>query len=236
LVDQMSREPQKFAAMNSENRELTMLFADVRGFTRIAESMSPELLHEFINDYLTTMTDVIHRHGGTVDKYIGDAIMAFWGAPLSDPLHAEHAVAAALEMLQEAKQLSVAFERKGLPPLVIGVGVNTGVVCVGDMGSKSRRAYTVLGDAVNLASRFETMTKTFSVPLILGETTASKLAPDEVVSLGQAAVQGRADFVTIFTATQFSSIEQQVKSLVGAQSNIEIEEPVTVAVVEENAA
>jgi adenylate cyclase len=236
LVDQMSREPQKFAAMNSENRELTMLFADVRGFTRIAESMSPELLHEFINDYLTSMTDVIHRHGGTVDKYIGDAIMAFWGAPLSDPLHAEHAVAAALEMLQEAKQLSVAFERKGLPPLVIGVGVNTGVVCVGDMGSKSRRAYTVLGDAVNLASRFETMTKTFSVPLILGETTASKLAPDEVVSLGQAAVQGRADFVTIFTATQFSSIEQQVKSLVGAQSNIEIEEPVTVAVVEENAA
>jgi adenylate cyclase len=236
LVEQMSREPQKFASMNSENRELTMLFADVRGFTRIAEGMNPELLHEFINDYLTAMTDVIHRHGGTVDKYIGDAIMAFWGAPLTDSQHAEHAFAAALEMLQEAKRLSIAFERKGLPPLLIGVGVNTGVVCVGDMGSKSRRAYTVLGDAVNLASRFETMTKTYSVPLILGETTVLKLAPDAVVSLGKAAVQGRADPVTIFTATQFSSIEQQVISLTGAQSSIDTSQQILPAVLEENAA
>ncbi len=240
LVEQMSREPQKFASMRSENRELTMLFADVRGFTRIAEGMNPELLHEFINDYLTAMTDVIHRHGGTVDKYIGDAIMAFWGAPLNDSQHAEHAVAAALEMLQEAKRLSVFFERRGMPPLVIGIGVNTGVVCVGDMGSKSRRAYTVLGDAVNLASRFETMTKTYSVPLILGEATAVKLAPHEVVSLGQAAVQGRADPVTIFTATQFSSIEQQVKCLANTNTNtqtsIEGYRDISPAEAEENAA
>jgi adenylate cyclase len=236
LVEQMSREPQKFASMSSENRELTMLFADVRGFTRIAEGMSPELLHEFINDYLTAMTDVIHRYGGTVDKYIGDAIMAFWGAPLNDSEHAEHAVAAALEMLQEAKRLSVSFERKGLPPLLIGVGVNTGVVCVGDMGSKSRRAYTVLGDAVNLASRFETMTKTYSVPLILGETTALKLAPADVVSLGEVAVQGRADSVTIFTATQFATIEQQAKSLAEFHLGIENDRRVPQAVAEENAA
>jgi adenylate cyclase len=236
LVEQMSREPQKFSAMNSENRELTMLFADVRGFTRIAEGMSPELLHEFINEYLTAMTDVIHRHGGTVDKYIGDAIMAFWGAPLNDAQHAEHAVAAALEMLQEAKRLSVSFERKGLPPLLIGVGVNTGIVCVGDMGSKSRRAYTVLGDAVNLASRFETMTKTYSVPLILGESTALKLAPADVVSLGKAKVQGRADAVTIFTAVQFSSIEQQASSLLDTQESFATEQSHFVAVEEANAA
>jgi adenylate cyclase len=236
LVEQMSREPQKFASMSSENKELTMLFADVRGFTRIAEGMSPELLHEFINDYLTAMTDVIHRYGGTVDKYIGDAIMAFWGAPLNDSQHAEHAVAAALEMLQEAKRLSVLFERKGMPTLVIGVGVNTGIVCVGDMGSKSRRAYTVLGDAVNLASRFETMTKTYSVPLILGETTAIKLAPSEVVSLGKAAVQGRADPVTIFTASQFASIEQQAKSIAEFHLSVDNDRRVPRAVVEENAA
>jgi adenylate cyclase len=206
LVDQMSREPQRFVAMRSENRELTMLFADVRGFTRIAETMSPEVLREFINEYLTTMTDVIHQHGGTVDKYIGDAIMAFWGAPLGDLQHADHAVTAALQMLQEAERLSIAFERKGLPALAIGIGVNTGTVCVGDMGSKSRRAYTVLGDAVNLAARFETMTKIYSVPLILGETTATRLAQTPVVSLGKAAVQGRSDPVTIYTASQFSSL------------------------------
>jgi adenylate cyclase len=206
LVDQMSREPQRFVAMRSENRELTMLFADVRGFTRIAETMSPEVLREFINEYLTTMTDVIHQHGGTVDKYIGDAIMAFWGAPLSDLQHADHAVTAALQMLQEAERLSIAFERKGLPALAIGIGVNTGTVCVGDMGSKSRRAYTVLGDAVNLAARFETMTKTYSVPLILGETTATRLTQTRIVSLGKAAVQGRSDPVTIYTANQFSSL------------------------------
>jgi adenylate cyclase len=221
LVDQMSREPQKFVSMRSENRELTMLFADVRGFTRIAEGMNPEVLREFINDYLTAMTDVIHRHGGTVDKYIGDAIMAFWGAPLSDPDHAEHAIAAAMEMLQEAKRLSAMFERKGLPPLVIGVGVNTGIVCVGDMGSKSRRAYTVLGDAVNLAARFENMTKTHSVPIIFGHTTAAKLAAMEVVSLGAVDVQGRTDQVTIYTAAQFSSIDQQARALGNFESDFE---------------
>jgi adenylate cyclase len=230
LVDQMSREPQKFASMSSENRELTMLFADVRGFTRIAEGLNPQVLHEFINDYLTAMTDVIHRHGGTVDKYIGDAIMAFWGAPLNDPQHADHALAAALDMLQEADRLTEAFARKGLPSLVIGVGVNTGVVCVGDMGSKSRRAYTVLGDAVNLAARFETMTKTYAVPLILGEATVAKLADTSVVSLGKALVQGRAEPVTIYTAAQFSTamneVNEESKSINRIESPIPVNRPV----------
>jgi adenylate cyclase len=209
LVDQMSRQPKEFANMASENRELSIMFADIRGFTRIAEGMEPEQLRSFINEYLTTMTDVIHQHGGTVDKYIGDAIMAFWGAPLADAHHADHAVAAGLQMLQETERLSIAFERKGLPALAIGIGINTGVVCVGDMGSKLRRAYTVLGDAVNLAARFEAMTKTFSVPIILGETTTQQLAHTKFVSLGSAAVQGRTDPVNIFTAAEFSSLITQ---------------------------
>jgi adenylate cyclase len=206
LVDQMSREPQRFSGMLSENKELTVLFADVRGFTRIAETMQPTQLREFINEYLTAMTDVIHRHGGTVDKYIGDAIMAFWGAPLADDLHADNAVAAALQMLQEAERLSVTFELRGLPPLAIGIGINTGVVCVGDMGSKSRRAYTVLGDAVNLAARFEAMTKNFTVPLVLGTATVAKLTRSIVVSLGSVAVQGRNEPVEIFTVAEFSNL------------------------------
>jgi adenylate cyclase len=126
-----------------------------------------------------------------------------------------------MEMLQEAKRLSAMFERKGLPPLVIGVGVNTGIVCVGDMGSKSRRAYTVLGDAVNLAARFENMTKTHSVPIIFGQTTAAKLAAMEVVSLGAVDVQGRTDQVTIYTAAQFSSIDQQARALGNFESDFE---------------
>jgi adenylate cyclase len=203
LVDQMSRDPKNFVGMLSENRELTMLFADVRGFTRIAETMEPAHLREFINEYLTAMTQVIHRNGGTVDKYIGDAIMAFWGAPVADPSHADHAVTAAIEMLHEAKRLSVAFEARKLPGLSIGVGVNTGVVCVGDMGSKSRRAYTVLGDAVNLAARFESMTKELSVPLIIGETTAKKTTALTLVPLGSVPIKGRVENVNIFTAEEF---------------------------------
>jgi adenylate cyclase len=203
LVDQMSRDPKNFVGMLSENRELTMLFADVRGFTRIAETMEPAQLREFINEYLTAMTQVIHRNGGTVDKYIGDAIMAFWGAPLHDESHADRAVTAGREMLHEAKRLSVAFEARQLPGLSIGVGVNTGVVCVGDMGSKSRRAYTVLGDAVNLAARFESMTKELSVPLIIGETTAKKTTATSLVPLGSVPIKGRLEAVQIFTSEEF---------------------------------
>src|SRR5690606_15419907 len=155
LVEQMAHDPLSWRTLESSNRELTILFADIRGFTRIAETMQPEALREYINAFLTAMTEVIHTHRGTVDKYMGDAVMAFWGAPVSDPAHADHAVAAALAMQREVARLSASFVTRGLPPLAVGIGINTGVVRVGDMGSKLRRAYTVIGDAVNLASRLE---------------------------------------------------------------------------------
>ena len=198
LVDQMTRNPARFARMSSENRELTIMFTDIRGFTRIAESMEPTDLREYINDFLTAMTEVIHRHHGTVDKYIGDAVMAFWGAPLEDPAHADQAVAAAYAMLDEVERLNRVNARRGRPPLVIGIGINTGIACVGDMGSRLRRAYTVLGDAVNLASRIESLTKQFGAPVIVGETTARRATGHEFRELAQVSVTGRTEQVRIY--------------------------------------
>ena len=199
LVDRMMRDPQRYGMVGSENRELTILFVDIRGFTRIAESMQPQELREYINAFLTAMTEVVHRYGGTVDKYIGDAVMAFWGAPVEDAQHADHAVAAALAMLDDVGRLNQQFEARGWPLMRIGVGINTGVVRVGDMGSRLRRAYTVLGDAVNLASRFEGLTKQYDAPIIVGEATVMQARGYCFTELGRAQVTGRSEPVRVFT-------------------------------------
>lgn len=199
LVERMMRDPRRYASPASENRELTILFVDIRGFTRIAETMEPEALREYINTFLTAMSEVVHRYGGTVDKYIGDAVMGFWGAPMDDPQHADHAVAAALSMLDEVQRLNQAFELRGVPLIRIGVGINTGVVRVGDMGSKLRRAYTVIGDAVNLASRLEGLTKHFDVPIIVGETTMVQARSHSFSELGKAQLNGRNEPVRVYT-------------------------------------
>ncbi|MCM5572405.1 adenylate/guanylate cyclase domain-containing protein [Burkholderiaceae bacterium FT117] len=198
LVEQMARDPVRWRAGEIENREITILFADIRGFTRMAESMEPAALREYLNTVLTAMTDVVHEHGGTVDKYIGDAVMAFWGAPMEDPNHAEHAVAAAQAMQEAARRLSADFIMRGLPALSIGVGVNTGFAQVGDMGSAARRTYTAIGDAVNLASRLETLTKHHEVPIIVGEATARACTGRRFAELGPVRIQGRSDAVRLF--------------------------------------
>lgn len=198
LVAQMTRDPMRFSSMASENRELTIMFADIRGFTRIAETMEPGELRELINEFLTVMTEVIHAHGGTVDKYIGDAVMAFWGAPLDDPQHADRAVAAAQGMLAQAARLREVFSARGWPVLSIGVGLNTGVARVGDMGSRLRRTYTVLGDAVNLAARIEGLTKQFNEPIIVGEQTVRLATSHRFRELAQVTVTGRSEPARLF--------------------------------------
>ena len=204
LVERMMRNPQRFQSAPSENRELTILFVDIRGFTRIAESLQPEPLREYINDFLTAMTEVVHRYGGTVDKYIGDAVMAFWGAPLHDPQHADHAVAAALSMLEEVNRLNLSYEARGLPPMSVGVGVNSGVVRVGDLGSRLRRTYTVIGDAVNLASRFQALTKQLDAPIIVGETTMKLALAHAFAELGDVEVAGRVAPVRVYVPAALS--------------------------------
>jgi adenylate cyclase len=197
LVARMADDPTHYK-MDSENKELTILFADIRGFTPIAESLSPQDLREFLNRFLGTMSDIIHEHHGTVDKYMGDAVMAFWGAPVNDPDHANHAVAAGIAMLKAAERLNEEFSKRGWPNLAIGVGINTGIVRVGDMGTSHRRAYTVIGDAVNLAARIESLTKHLRAPLALGERTVALAKQFECVSLGTHRVAGKVDAIEVF--------------------------------------
>ena len=202
LVQRMAREPSAYP-MESQNKRLTILFADIRGFTRIAESMDPQVLREYLNTFLTRMTEVIHQHQGTVDKYMGDAIMAFWGAPVDDLEQEDHAVVAAIAMQDAAEELSRDFARRGLPPLVIGIGINSGTARVGDMGSQLRRAYTAIGDAVNLAARLEALTKRYGLPVLVGEMTACQVIRVEMMPLGEADVPGRTERVRVFCPRRY---------------------------------
>ncbi|MHB1620115.1 MAG: CHASE2 domain-containing protein [Sulfuricella sp.] len=197
LVDEMSENPGNFT-MEGESREMTVLFSDVRGFTTISEGLSPKELSRLMNEYMTPMTRIIHKHRGTIDKYIGDAIMAFWGAPLADPEHSRHALLAALEMQQTLVVLREQFKTQGWPEIRIGVGLNTGTMSVGNMGSEFRMAYTVMGDAVNLASRLESLTKQYGVGIIVGEYT-QKAVPDVVFrELDRVRVKGKDEPVAIY--------------------------------------
>ncbi|NLF16041.1 MAG: adenylate/guanylate cyclase domain-containing protein [Lentisphaerae bacterium] len=158
-------------SLEGEERELTILFSDIRGFTGISERLSARQLSAFLNEYLSAMTEVIMARGGTVDKFIGDAIMAFWGAPLADAGHAPHAVAAALAMRRLLAELQPRWAARGLPPIDIGIGLNSGVVSVGNMGSSTRFSYTVMGDAVNLASRLEGLTRVYDTGMLISDAT-----------------------------------------------------------------
>ncbi len=197
LVDEMSRNPESFS-MEGESREMTVLFTDVRGFTTISEGLDPKQLSQLMNEFLTPLTEVIYKHRGTVDKFMGDCIMAFWGAPLADPAHARNALLAGLEMQEILKKLKPQFQARGWPEIRIGVGLNTGRMSVGNMGSKLRTAYTVMGDAVNLASRLEGITKEYGADIIVGEGT--KDAVPEVVfrELDRVRVKGKDEAVAIF--------------------------------------
>jgi len=171
LVDKMAEDPERYS-MAPRSADLTILFSDVRGFTGISEALKPDELREYINEYLTAMSLIIRsRYHGTLDKYIGDAIMAFWGAPMDDPRHARNGVLAALAMQKECAALNARFAARGWPALKAGVGLNSGTVRVGDMGSQLRRAYTAMGDAVNVASRLEGRTKYYGVGILVGEAT-----------------------------------------------------------------
>ncbi|MCC7484457.1 MAG: adenylate/guanylate cyclase domain-containing protein [Burkholderiales bacterium] len=198
LVDEMAKNPEQFN-MAPRAEELSVLFSDVRGFTTISESLSPEDLSLYINEYLTTMSLVIReKHRGTLDKYIGDAIMAFWGAPVADREHARHAVLAALDMQAAAKALNEKFKAKGWPTFKIGIGVNSGVMRVGDMGSQIRKAYTVMGDAVNLGSRLEGITKQYGADIIIGENTRERISGFVCREVDRVRVKGKDEPVAIY--------------------------------------
>jgi adenylate cyclase len=199
VVTRMERNPSAYDM--PRDAELTILFSDVRGFTGISEALGPEALREYINEYLTEMSEIIRsRHKGTLDKYIGDAIMAFWGAPIPDKAHARNAVLAALDMQKACAALNQRFAARGWPTLSIGVGVTSGNVRVGDMGSKLRRAYTAMGDAVNVAARLEGRTKHYGVGVLVGEATARQVADVVFREVDRVKVKGKEETLTVFEA------------------------------------
>ena len=183
--------------------EITILFSDIRGFTTISETTPPEKIVEMLNVHFSHMADIILKHNGTIDKYIGDAIMAFWGAPVRTEDHAEQAVRAGIEMLKELDAVNRELRTKGLDmEIKIGIGINTGEATIGEIGSEKKKNYTIVGDTVNLASRLESITKEYKSPLIYSEYTHEKIK-DKVQGkvLGNVKVKGREQPVNIYTAS-----------------------------------
>lgn len=198
VVDQVSQNPH-LLKLGGESRELTVLFSDIRGFSAIAEGCPPETLVQLLNAYLTVMTRVVFRHHGLLDKYIGDGIMAVYGAPLRHPDHAYHACHTALDMMDALAALQAEWKVRGLPSLNIGIGINTGTMVVGNMGSELRFDYTVMGDDVNLASRLEGANKAYGTNIIISEATwnqvKDRLATRE---LDRIRARGKAQQIRIF--------------------------------------
>jgi adenylate cyclase len=197
-IDQMIEDPETYG-FQGEFKELTVLFSDIRGFTSISESLSADQLKNMLNDYFTPITAAIFDQGGTIDKYVGDMVMAFWGAPIEDDGHPQRAVEAALNMLSLTEALKEPFKAKGLPEINIGIGINTGFMNVGDMGSTYRRAYTVLGDAVNLGSRLESITKFYQVRLLISEATAVRLQGILCQFVDKIQVKGKQEPVCVYS-------------------------------------
>lgn len=199
VINQMLEHPEEMQ-LGGVRRELTVLFSDVRGFTTISESLSPEKLCELMNDYFTPMTSLILRSGGVLDKYIGDAIMAFWGAPVPLPQHANIAAQVALDMLRALDRVQQDFKTKKFPPIDIGIGLNTGPMSVGNMGSAERFTYTVMGDAVNLGSRLEGLTKDYGIHIMISEYTQKLLTPGRFITrdIDHIRVKGKLEPVHVF--------------------------------------
>jgi adenylate cyclase len=189
--------------LGGEVRELTLLFCDVRNFTSISERMNAQELTHFINSLLTPLSDVILQHRGTIDKFIGDAVMAFWNAPLDEPNHAASACRAAIEMAAAVEKLNGQWQAaqadKPFPKVRIGIGINTGECCVGNLGSEQRFDYSAIGDNVNIASRFEGLSKAYGVTTIVGERTATALPQTMTLELDLVRVKGRSEPTRIYT-------------------------------------
>jgi adenylate cyclase len=171
IINLIEKDPKKYLRTGGEMRELSIMFSDIRSFTTISEGMSPDDLVHFLNEYLGEMTDIIFKRWGTLDKYIGDAVMAFWGSPYPQDDHAVRSCAAALDMTTRLEELNMKWEAMGKKPISTGIGINTGPVNVGNMGSDKRYSWTVMGDHVNLASRLEGQTKDYRCRIIVGEGT-----------------------------------------------------------------
>ncbi len=208
-------------SLEGETRQMSVLFSDVRGFTTISEGLTARELTRLMNEFLTPITAVIQEHRGTIDKYMGDAVMAFWGAPLSDPGHARHAVESARAMVLALRALHPEFRARGWPELNIGVGISSGDMNVGNMGSRFRMAYTVLGDTVNLGSRLEGLTKQYGVDIIVSAATAAAVPDHLFRELDLVRVKGKKAPVAIYEPLgPLAQVPETVRAEVDALSAV----------------
>lgn len=199
VMDAILKDP-TLLQLGGRSQEVTILFSDIRNFTTITESLSPETLTSLLQEYFTEISEEILKTDGVIDKFIGDAVMAFWGAPIANENHADQAVQAATAMLKKLKKLQTKWQKEGLPYIDMGVGINTGVVTIGNMGSKDRFDYTLIGDNVNLASRLEGLNKEYKTHIIISEFTKNKLTvPIKSKSLGEVLVKGKTRPIKIYS-------------------------------------
>lgn len=211
ILEEMLRNPEK-VRLGGEDCEVTVFFSDVRGFTTLSEKLSPSELVHFLNRYLTRMTDIALDAGGVLDKYIGDAIMAFWGAPLKRPTHAVDAARASLKMVDSLIAFNKESREEGGLEIDIGIGLNSGTVVAGNMGSEQRFDYTVMGDTVNLASRLEGQTKTYGIHILVSEAVVRQLTPEFLTrEVDRIKVKGKNLPVTVFEIVENSKREQVQK-------------------------
>jgi adenylate cyclase len=198
VYDQLVAHPE-LAELGGRRREMTVLFSDIRGFTAVTEKGSPEALVAQLNEYFSRMVEIVFRHRGTVDKFVGDMVMALFGAPLDDPDHAEHAVQAAIDMVKELGELNRSWAARGMAQLDIGVGINSGDMIAGNIGSSAIMSYTVIGDNVNLGSRLESLNKDYRTRIIISEATRTRLTNRyDVRPLGDVTVKGKSTAVAIY--------------------------------------
>lgn len=213
LLDQLIENPEALA-LGGEKKELTILFSDIRGFTTISESMDPVSLIKLLNRYFTPMTNSVLEHGGMLDKYIGDAVMAFFNAPVDVKEHADAGCATALEMIERLDDLNIELAKEGIAPIKIGIGVNTAEVVVGNMGSQRRFNYTVIGDGVNLSSRVEGLTKNYGVDILITEFTVAKLTKEFLYrKIEPVKVKGKDEAVLLYELMPSTKKSKELKRL-----------------------
>ena len=213
LVERLANDPSRLK-LGGETRDMTLLFSDVRGFTGISEGLDAEELTRFLNSLFTPLSNIILEEQGTIDKFMGDAVMAFWNAPLDDSLHPSHACSAALRMMREMETLNERWreeaEAKGRPfkPVQLGIGLNTGICCVGNLGSETRFDYSVIGDNVNVASRLEGQSKTYDVGTVVGESTTARAPDFAFLELDLLKVKGKTEATRIFALLGDTALKQ----------------------------
>jgi len=215
LVAELAAHPERLR-LGGEMRLMTILFCDLRSFTTLAEDVDARTLTSFLNSFLSPMTEIIIAQKGTIDRYLGDGIMAFWNAPLDDPDHAKNAVRAAQAMRRKLVELNRGWKAEAQAagkvfwPVRMRIGINTGECCVGNYGSQQHFNYSLLGDPVNLASRLEGLGKIYGIDLVIGEETAARLGDPQLIEIDLAAVKGKTQAVRVYTLSLERIKEEQL--------------------------